>query len=342
MRPVCIFEGNVGNQNFTYYVADLLAEIKDIRDELNMIAKVLEDQRTVLPDLELSIIDIYSKEHKSQQELKKRFREMLKTIDTHVNDLKRMDKQAERIYKSITDLLDLKQKHANAFEARFARDQAAGTARQSQTIMVFTIVTIIFLPLTFIAAFFTINVQEFPHRPGGDSPSLPLSYVSKYTFGVGLAISIPFIIIAFSVDAIGDTFREIKRRFRDRRLRHRQRQRDKDIATASHNGNSIYPHAVGMRPFEPVLSHGRSTVRPDGRRSIESYLGSARFADGGSLLPVTSRSTAPSRAAAEKQNMFVTNGHATLAGRLSIERQTPMERISTGFRMRASNDIERA
>ena len=51
-------------------------------------------------------------------------------IDMHLKDIDRMDKQAERIYHSITDLLDLKQKHANAFEARFARDQAAGTARQ--------------------------------------------------------------------------------------------------------------------------------------------------------------------------------------------------------------------
>jgi hypothetical protein len=41
--------------------------------------------------------------------------------------------------KKLTHLLDLKQKHANAFEARFARDQAALTAHQGQTILVFTI-----------------------------------------------------------------------------------------------------------------------------------------------------------------------------------------------------------
>jgi ankyrin repeat protein len=139
---------------------NLLAEIKDIRDELNMIAKVLEDQRNVMPDLETSIKDIYHEAKLSQKEVGRRFKDMLKTIDTHIRDLERMDIQAERIYKSITDLLDLKQKHANAFEARFARDQAAGTARQSQTIMVFTIVTIIFLPLSFIASFFTIHVRH--------------------------------------------------------------------------------------------------------------------------------------------------------------------------------------
>jgi hypothetical protein len=108
-----------------------------------MIAKVLEDQRQVLPDLEAAVCDIYRDESKSQYDVKKRFKEQMKAIEMHIKDIDRMDKQAERIYSSITDMLDLKQKHANAFEARFARDSAAGTARQSQTIMVFTIVSIL-------------------------------------------------------------------------------------------------------------------------------------------------------------------------------------------------------
>jgi ankyrin repeat protein/Mg2+ and Co2+ transporter CorA len=334
---------------------DLLAEIKDIRDELNMIAKVLEDQRSVLPDMEASITDIYREEHKSQQDLKRRFKDMLKTIDTHIKDLERMDKQAKRIYDSITDLLDLKQKHANAFEARFARDQAAGTARQSQTIMVFTIVTIIFLPLSFIAAMFTINIREFPHRPGSDEPSLPLSYVGKYMFGIGLAISIPFIAIALSFDAIGDFFREVKRRFRDRKAKNAQQ------ARMDHNDNFTDPYtgierldygdAIDTRTIEEALSRGRSTAyRPDGRRSIESYLGSARanrWNDGGSLLPVASRSTTArsgSKGAAGMTVMTGLNGTG-INHRLSVdraERQGPIERISTGFRMRNSGDFKRA
>ncbi|KNG47170.1 ankyrin repeat-containing protein [Stemphylium lycopersici] len=331
---------------------DLLAEIKDIRDELNMIVKVLEDQRNVLPDMEGSITDIYREEHKSQQDLKKRFRDMLKTIDIHIKDLDRMDKQAKRIYDSITDLLDLKQKHANAFEARFARDQAAGTARQSQTIMVFTIVTIIFLPLSFIAAVFTINIQEFPHRPGSDEPSLPLSYVSKYMFGIGLAISIPFIAIALSFDAIGDFFREVKRRFRDHKAKSRQAHHETNNSHDPYSGieKTDFGDTLDTRTMEEALSRGRSTAyRPDGRRSIESYLGSARvnrWTDGGSLLPVASRSTGRSR---EKGAVRLTNGpNGTTTvnnNRLSVdraERQSPIERISTGFRMRGSGDFERA
>ncbi|EED21298.1 ankyrin repeat protein [Talaromyces stipitatus ATCC 10500] len=198
---------------------DLLAEAKDIRDELNMIRTVLEYQKQVLQDLQDAICEIYYDENRSQNDIKKKFREQQRNIDMHVKDVDRMDKQTERIYMSITDLLDLKQKHANAFEARFARDQAAGTAQQGKTIMMFTIVTIVFLPLSFIASFFAINVAEFPHDAQSGNTNMPLSYVSRYIFGIGFSISIPLILLALSVDDIRLGSREAWRRVREWRLR---------------------------------------------------------------------------------------------------------------------------
>lgn len=67
--------------------------------------------------------------------------------------------------------------------------------------MVFTLVTIVFLPMSFIASVFAIPVRDFPHRDG--TPSIPFSYVSKIMFGVGLAISIPLIAVALSLDNLG-------------------------------------------------------------------------------------------------------------------------------------------
>jgi ankyrin repeat protein/Mg2+ and Co2+ transporter CorA len=188
---------------------DLLAETKDIRDELNMIRTVLEHQKYVLIDFQDVICETYQGQHRSQVEVKKRFKDQQRMIDMHLKDIDRMDKQAERIYHSITDLLDLKQKHANAFEARFARDQAAGTTRQSKTIMVFTVVTIVFLPLSFISSIFTINMKEFDN--------LNLGYVAKYTFGIGFAISIPLVWVALTVDDIGGFFRVGTRRWLSRK-----------------------------------------------------------------------------------------------------------------------------
>lgn len=296
---------------------DLLAEMKDIRDELHMLEKVLEDQKQVLPDLEMAMCEIYLNEHAPQKEIKKRFREQLKLIEMHIKDINRMDKQAEHIYYSITNLLDLKQKHANAFEARFARDQAAGTARQSQTIMVFTIVTIIFLPLSFIASFFTINIREFPQDENG-AESLPLAYVSKYMFGIGFAISIPMIFIALSLDDIADLITEVRRRWRER----------KQLRWLKRNGHDISGNdgTLGLQKFESVYTAGRRSFGTAGR-SIE-----LSAVDGGALLPITSRSTA--KVSVRAQN-GVTNETPNGNGNITLAR------ANTGFRMRSSRDIER-
>ena len=190
----------------------LLAEIKDIRDELNMIRLVLMQQHQKLPDFADHIIDELGKKSDEFLEIRLRSKEQLKTVKMHLDDVDRMDKQADNIYQSLLSLLDLKQKHANAFEARFGRVQAAFSARNSKTILVFTIVTIIFLPLSFIASFFAINVQEFHH--GRDGVSLPLRYVSKYIFGIGLTISLPFIALAFAIDDIAFIFPKIMAQIR--------------------------------------------------------------------------------------------------------------------------------
>lgn len=70
--------------------------------------------------------------------------------------------------------------------------------------MVFTLVTIVFLPISFIATFFTIDINDFPYFPTADGRlhGLDLHYVAKYTFGIGFGISIPLILVAF---IMGDT-----------------------------------------------------------------------------------------------------------------------------------------
>src|SRR5947207_785865 len=170
-------------------------------------------------------------------------------------DLTRMDKQAESVNTNLTQVLDLKQKHANALEARFQRDQAQDTARSGQTIMVFTIVTIVFLPISFIASFFAINISGLPRDPNGNG-GLPLEFVTKYLFGIGLAISIPLIIFAFVFTDMGAWISTGRRKWR----RGKKRRSKRDHISRGFRGGAE----------EPV---GKSSSVEESRRSADWSIG---------------------------------------------------------------------
>jgi hypothetical protein len=110
----------------------LLREIKDICNELNMLGSLAEDQKEVCDKL-------WDKEHNPKTML---------TFDTPseiIAKVEEMAKDAESVQKSIEILLDLKQKQANITEAKNSRKRSEETAKQGVAIMVFTLVTIVFV-----------------------------------------------------------------------------------------------------------------------------------------------------------------------------------------------------
>jgi ankyrin repeat protein len=120
----------------------LLSEIKDIQDELMIISVVLESQTHVLDEFQKNITDELRPEGSRKatdgvvKEFRRRFEEQERLLEVHVNDLERMYRLAQGIYSSLTNLLDLKQKHSNALEARFAREQAIIAAKQGMHVTV--------------------------------------------------------------------------------------------------------------------------------------------------------------------------------------------------------------
>jgi hypothetical protein len=94
----------------------------------------------------------------------------------------------------MANLLDLKQKQANVFEARASRRLAVESASAGGTLMVFTIVTVIFLPLSFLAAFFAIVLEGLPYN---ERDRLPLNFILKYVVGVGLSTALAFVLMAW-------------------------------------------------------------------------------------------------------------------------------------------------
>ena len=188
----------------------LLKEVKDIRDELTMIGMVLHQQRSVMEPLctaiceDLSTFASGGSRNHARNDVKRRIDDQTRLINRDIGELDRMGRLAHGIEQSLINLLDLKQKQSNAFEARFARDQASDTVRQGKTILIFTVVTILFLPVSFMAQFFTINISAFQRDA---SNNLTLGYVTKYIFGIGLGMSVVIILVAFLINPMGSFLR---------------------------------------------------------------------------------------------------------------------------------------
>ena len=68
---------------------------------------------------------------------------------------------------------------------------------------VFTIVTIVFLPLSFIASLISMPVREYPrYATGQTEPGFPIRTAYLWVFGIGTAILVPLMVLAVGVNHI--------------------------------------------------------------------------------------------------------------------------------------------
>lgn len=96
--------------------ARLLVECKDIQDELGILTMVLRQQKTTLHDMDRSFAEALSVDDEKKFDLSRKLSHQKALLDLHLLDIERMDKQAKAVNISLTQVLDLKQKHANALE----------------------------------------------------------------------------------------------------------------------------------------------------------------------------------------------------------------------------------
>ncbi|KAG4432903.1 hypothetical protein IFR05_011621 [Cadophora sp. M221] len=162
----------------------LIKEIKDIRDELHIISTVLADQERVLVDME----SIIGRMKESHREASQSYHSLVESVLRHIETVKGLDKQAEKTYLSLNDLLDLKQKQANVSEARSQRQQAQETARQGQTLMLFTVITVFFL-----------DISDYVRNGEGQ---LGLGYVSEITFPITAVVVAVSLFLAFRLNPV--------------------------------------------------------------------------------------------------------------------------------------------
>ncbi|KAL5418824.1 hypothetical protein PMIN06_004488 [Paraphaeosphaeria minitans] len=131
---------------------------------------------------------------------------LLNYVYRSIEDINGMMDRTNRAYKSLNALVDLKLKHNTVIESRktlnlthsinesTAQTQssieqttklAEKADKEGSTILVFTIVTIIFLPMSFMATMFQIDIRQYK-KSGGQ---LDLGYVAAIIFPISISIS---------------------------------------------------------------------------------------------------------------------------------------------------------
>ncbi|XEV04546.1 hypothetical protein FSHL1_009833 [Fusarium sambucinum] len=160
-----------------------LCEIKDIKDELKMIQKVLEDQKAVIDQYATSQeeLNFGVKENRSDEEHEwlsgdgesQLLLETKRLLDLRIAKVKSLFTDASTVESSLNHLLDLKQKQGSLIVVRDTRSlaneadqRAKDSAWQSKLLFIFTIVTVVFTPISFISTFMAVPTREFPHLDG--------------------------------------------------------------------------------------------------------------------------------------------------------------------------------
>ncbi|RSL46448.1 hypothetical protein CEP54_013846 [Fusarium duplospermum] len=176
----------------------MYCEIKDIRDELNILKSAAQHQKTVEAGLDKGSLDV---------DLAAAY---------IVNDLKEMDNSAERIQSAINTTLSLlqsenanlqatlslRQSKLSNHLAELTREQGEEAERQGKVLMVFTIVTILFLPLSFLSSLFALDVASFQQAPG---------WAFAVIFAVSFAFSAVTALVAQRWDKISPHMRELRK-----------------------------------------------------------------------------------------------------------------------------------
>ncbi|KAF7897210.1 hypothetical protein EAF00_005438 [Botryotinia globosa] len=119
--------------------------------------------------------------------------DLIDTISNHHSELQQLEESAREIAEQLRDLLTLKQQQASIIEATASLDRADESVQQGRSIMIFTIITIIFLPLSFMSSIFGMNAVEFT---GSSNSVMGIREQFEFMFPISIALTLFFLCMA--------------------------------------------------------------------------------------------------------------------------------------------------
>ncbi|KAI1086348.1 hypothetical protein F5B19DRAFT_163230 [Rostrohypoxylon terebratum] len=107
--------------------------------------------------------------------------ERLEHVEERIEELKDLRRSADNTADDVKDLLGLKQQQAGVVQAWQAVKQSEETIKQGRSIMMFTLVTIVFLPLSFMSSIFGMNNSTIT-----TDTSIKLEFVYMFSISAGV------------------------------------------------------------------------------------------------------------------------------------------------------------
>ncbi|KAI2780008.1 hypothetical protein F4815DRAFT_166294 [Daldinia loculata] len=117
--------------------------------------------------------------------------ELLQNMLSRMDELEDLRNMAIHTSSSVRDLIELKQQQASVFQAWQTGKQSEESIRQGRSVMMFTLVTIIFLPLSFMSSVFGMNNMEIT------SENWSIHREFLYMFTISAAVIILSLLLAF-------------------------------------------------------------------------------------------------------------------------------------------------
>ena len=168
---------------------DGVIELKSIDNDLNTIDALIREQQAVVADMQeqyQALNGQYSKGFNGSEYLA----EATRFLNGQSKTVNSMIRHAQTTERALKDLIEMKDQH----DARIAQALNMKTANQSRAILIFTIFTVIFLPLSFLASIFGINAREW----SGVESNLGLRDIFTYIVVISFAVVAIALLTAFN------------------------------------------------------------------------------------------------------------------------------------------------
>lgn len=146
------------------YEWSVLMEAQSVIDQLQIMQEIFTQQVTIMTDFEKVLRGLGSGALSSQLDgltsTLERASSLLTDMKSNRDELADLEKRQAKTRTQIRELLDMKQQQSGIIEAKAGIRRADESVLQGRSIVVFTVVTIFFLPLSFFATMFGMNARE--------------------------------------------------------------------------------------------------------------------------------------------------------------------------------------